>query len=87
MSDSGSEEMVTFRLAARDRAAIQRLIESGEFRNRSDFLRYAVKATLGTYGETRPKLDLELEGVDLPPNTHAREPRKGRARSTKGVNL
>jgi Arc/MetJ-type ribon-helix-helix transcriptional regulator len=86
MSAPGSEEMVTFRLAARDRAAIQRLIDSGEFRNRSDFLRYAVKATLATYGDAaRAKLDLELEGVDLPANTHARG--KPRARSTKGVNL
>lgn len=65
---SGIEEMVTFRLAPRDRAAIQRLIESGEFRNRSDFLRFAVKSALGEHepGTKRANVDLEMEGVDLP---------------------
>jgi Arc/MetJ-type ribon-helix-helix transcriptional regulator len=89
MASDGTDEMVTFRLAPRDRAGIQRLVASGEFRNRSDFLRYAVKATLAVYDELpRPKLDLDLEQVELPPNSHARDARpKGRARSNKGVNL
>lgn len=82
----GNDEMVAFRLAPRDRAAIQRLIEAGEFRNRSDFFRYAVKATLAVYGEKpAPKLDLDIEGVDLP--SHAPTRAKGRARQNKGVNL
>lgn len=76
--------MVTFRLAARDRASIQKLVEAGEFRNRSDFLRYAVKSVLGSYDDkTRAKLDLELEGVELPPNAA----RKTAPRGRKGVNL
>lgn len=81
------DEMVTFRLAARDRASIQKLVENGEFRNRSDFLRYAVKSTLQGYDDkTRAKLDLELEGVDLPAGA---PPRKAapRGRAGKGVNL
>lgn len=75
--------MVTFRLAPRDRAAIQRLIESGEFRNRSDFLRYAVKATLAAHGiQPRAPLDLSLEGVELPaPPTPSRARNRGTARS------
>lgn len=92
MASGPDEEMVTFRLASRDRAAIQKLVESGEFRNRSDFLRYAVKSTLVSTDErmrdekSRPKLDLHIEGVDLPPQN---APRKGtpRTRSGKGVNL
>lgn len=67
-----AEEMVAFRLAPRDRAAIQRLIEAGEFRNRSDFLRYAVKSTLGTLGAQTMLPDLHIEGVDLPKPDHAR---------------
>ena len=82
---SESEEMVTFRLAPRDRAAIQRLIETGEFRNRSDFLRYAVKSTLAVYGEAKPTLDLDLPGVELP--QHAPERAKSRGRANKGANL
>lgn len=58
--------MVAFRLAPRDRAAIQRLIDAGEFRNRSDFFRYAVKATLAAHGASPAPLDLSLEGVELP---------------------
>lgn len=85
MSD-GSDEMVTFRLAPRDRAAIQRLLDSGEFRNRSDFLRYAVKATLGEFEERpRARPDLEMEGIELPGNAATRA--KPRGRPAKGVNL
>lgn len=85
-SDASADEMVTFRLAPRDRAAIQRLIEQGEFRNRSDFLRYAVKATVAVYEDKAPaKLDLELDQVELP--THSTAPRKAARRSNKGVNL
>lgn len=74
--------MVTFRLAPRDRAAIQRLIEAGEFRNRSDFLRYAVKATLAAHGASTAPLDLSLEGVELPaPPTPTRARTGGTARS------
>lgn len=75
------EEMVTFRLAPRDRAAIQRLIDAGEFRNRSDFLRYAVKATLAAHGETAAPLDLSLEGVELPAPPTASRARNTRART------
>lgn len=61
------EEMVAFRLAGSDRKAIQRLIDAGEFRNRSDFFRFAVKNALAGYdGKTRTKMDLEMEGVELP---------------------
>ena len=84
---SDQDEMVAFRLAPRDRAAIQRLIEEGVFRNRSDFLRYAVKATLAEHArELRPKLDLDLEGVDLPAQA---PPQKARARASqrKEVNI
>lgn len=83
-----SDEMVAFRLGPRDRAAIQRLVETGEFRNRSDFLRYAVKTTLGEFEGRRPpraRLDLELEGVDLPASAAAKQRPAGRTR--KGVNL
>ena len=66
------EEMVAFRLAPRDRAAIQRLIDMGEFRNRSDFLRYAVKSTLGTLGPKTALPDLRMEGVELPKPDPAR---------------
>ena len=67
MTDSGDEEMVAFRLAPADRAAIQRLIERGEFRNRSDLFRHAVKNLLKDYPEARaPQLDLSMDGVELP---------------------
>ncbi|HUR70055.1 MAG TPA: hypothetical protein VM370_12490 [Candidatus Thermoplasmatota archaeon] len=82
------DEMVTFRLGPRDRAAIQRLVDAGEFRNRSDFLRYAVKATITTYDATKAdtkKLDLDIPQVDLPSHSPARKTARGR--STKGVNL
>lgn len=82
--------MITFRIAPRDRAAIQRLVEAGEFRNRSDFLRYAVRSTLDAMPDsraTKARVDLEIEGVDLPPQTGATSAR-GRARShRKGVHL
>lgn len=79
-----TDEMVTFRLGPKDRAAIQKLVEDGEFRNRSDFLRYAVKAGLKDYMPAQParsRLDLEVEGVELPAHAdaHARN-RGGRAR-------
>lgn len=86
MSEEDAAEMVTFRLAPRDREAIRRLIESGEFRNRSDFLRYAVKSTLAGYEpeKARAGLDLEIEGVDLP----AQQPSaRAKQRARKGVNL
>lgn len=82
-----SEEVVTFRLAPKDRAAIQRLVDAGEFRNRSDFLRYAVKTTVGEYeGGSRARLNLELEGVDLPAQ-HANRGKPRSARSGKGASL
>lgn len=84
------DEMITFRIAPKDRQAIQRLIEAGEFRNRSDFLRYAVRSALDQITGARapaPRLNLDLEGVELPPSGHAagaaaqrprpRAPRKG----------
>lgn len=80
-----TDEMVTFRLGPKDRAAIQKLVEEGEFRNRSDFLRYAVKAGLRevhlTHAATRSRAaDLDLEAVDLPQHGEAPRPRAGRAR-------
>lgn len=86
-SDGPGDDMVAFRLARRDRAAIQRLVDAGEFRNRSDFFRYAVKSTLGEFAEdrTRARLDLDIEGVDLPAHAPARG--KPRGRQAKGVNL
>lgn len=81
------EEIVTFRLAPRDREAIQRLVERGEFRNRSDFLRYAVKSTLESsqQGRARAELDLDLEGVDLPAQGARARPKVQRGQ--KGVRL
>lgn len=86
MADDG-EEIVTFRLAPKDRAAIQRLVDSGEFRNRSDFLRYAVKATLAEYEPgARARLNLDIEGVELPAQGAGRG-RPRAARAGKGVNI
>lgn len=88
MTSESDDEMVTFRLAARDRVSIQKLVENGEFRNRSDFLRYAVKSTLNSYDDkTRAKLDLEMEGVDLPTGGSAARKGTPRSRTGKGVNL
>ena len=67
---TADDEMVAFRLAANDRKTIRRLVDAGEFRNRSDFFRYAVKATLASYGSRLP--DLDIEGVELPAHTPAR---------------
>lgn len=80
------DEMVTFRLAPRDRAAIQRLIENGEYRNRSDFLRHAVKTALGDHepGQKRASVDLEMEGVDLPASSSRS---RSRTPSRKGSSL
>lgn len=90
MPDEASDEMVAFRLAPRDRAAIQRLIQAGEFRNRSDFLRYAVKATLAQHladaPPARAPLDLDLPGVDLPPQATRAQARR-RGMSHQEVNL
>lgn len=60
------DEIVTFRLAPADRRAIARLVEAGEYRSRSEFLRHAIKTALRDL-ELRGKvpLDLELEGVDI----------------------
>lgn len=66
VTDAGSDEIVTFRLAPKDRATIQRLVDEGEFRNRSDFLRYAVKAGLREFESgTRAKVDLDMEDYSL----------------------
>lgn len=78
-----TDEMVTFRLGPRDRAAIQKLVEEGEFRNRSDFLRYAVKTGLREVQlahATRARLDLDVEAVELPQHGEVARPRGGRAR-------
>lgn len=86
MPSEASDEMVAFRLAPRDRAAIQRLIDAGAYQNRSDFLRHAVRAALADEEpRTRARLDLDLEGVDLPPQeTRTRARSKA---SRKEVNL
>lgn len=79
MTDGSGEEMVAFRLAPADRAAIQRLIERGEFRNRSDLFRHAVKNLLKDYPAARlsPDLDLSMDSVELP-NVDAPNPARGR---------
>jgi Arc/MetJ-type ribon-helix-helix transcriptional regulator len=79
-----AEEMVAFRLPARDRAAIQRLVDDGHFHNRSDFLRYAIKSTLREHAASPRTPDLELEGVSLPEPAPAR---KAAPRARKEVNL
>ncbi len=81
MTDSDAEEIVTFRLAPSDRAAIQRLVEKGEFRNRSDFLRFAVKNGLRDYERTgaSARVDLGMEAYELPAHESA-APRGRRGR-------
>ncbi len=86
------DEIVTFRLGPRDRAAIQRLIDGGEFRNRSDFLRFAVKNVLDDYesrasADKKPRVDMEMDGIDI--SAGAGTPRGPRARPTsrKGLGL
>lgn len=82
MTDANAEEIVTFRLGPKDRAAIQRLVDEGEFRNRSDFLRYAVKTALKEHEHgpaIRAELDLDLEGYDIPTSAPAQRA-KGRGR-------
>ena len=73
------EEIVTFRLPRRDRAAIQRLVDGGAFQNRSDFLRTAIRLALRENGiaPTSRGLDLELESVDLPMHDAARPRARG----------
>ena len=83
MTDDG-EEMVAFRLAPADRAAIARLVEMGEFRNRSDFFRHAVKTALREYALPKPKLDLELEGVELPESGEPHARRSSRSAMKRG---
>jgi len=68
---------VTVRLPPRDRDAVRRLVEQGVFRNRSDFIRHAVKAALERYGAAPSVPDLTLEGVELPA---ADAPTRSRAR-------
>lgn len=85
MTSGQADEIVTFRLGPRDRAAIQRLVDEGEFRNRSDFLRYAVKSALrdlqSESATPRVAPDLELEGYELPtPEPEARRNASPRAR-------
>lgn len=77
---TADDEMVAFRLAASDRKSIRRLVDAGEFRNRSDFFRYAVKATLANYEKDRMSIDLDIEGVELPAHTPARASRGRSAR-------
>jgi len=80
-----ADEIVTFRLPAKDREAIQRLVDEGHYRNRSDFLRYAIKKTLH---EDVPRasagLDLEIEGVEL---TSGRNNQTRPANRRKGVRI
>lgn len=86
MSDGSDEEIVTFRLGPSDRAAIQRLVDKGDYRNRSDLLRHAVKTLLRDAGEpaSRAKeLDLNLEQVHLPTSAGPTARARGRARTTR----
>ena len=78
-----AEEMVAFRLPARDRAAIERLVDDGHFHNRSDFLRYAIKSTLRDYPASQTP-DLSMEQVSLPDHAPARQ---AAPRARKEVNL
>lgn len=89
MTDA-ADEIVTFRLGPKDRSTIRRLIESGEFRNRSDFLRYAVKNALREFDVAAPRapLDLELEDYKLPASDDATRKtgasgRRGRSEMTR----
>lgn len=85
--DGSDEEMVAFRLAPADRSAIERLVAMGEFRNRSDFFRYAVKSTLRDHPTARAALDLSLNGVELPESLEAPPSARGRtsgARNPRG---
>lgn len=85
------DEIVTFRLGPRDRAAIQRLIDGGEFRNRSDFLRFAVKSALDDHdarqGERKARAEMEMEGIELPPGVNAQRSARPRPAARKGVGL
>ena len=82
-----AEEMIAFRLGPKDRAAIAKLVKSGEFRNRSDFLRYAVKTALKEFPlDARAPIDLDFEGISLPEHAPGRSPRSA-PRARKGVNL
>lgn len=83
------DEMITFRIAPKDRQAIARLIEAGEFRNRSDFLRYAVRSTLENIHTTRDRArpDLEIEGVELPRAETTAANARARRGTRKGVGL
>lgn len=85
MSDE-AEDMIAFRLAPRDRAAIQRLVDQGAFRNRSDFLRYAVKTALKEAGASAVP-DLDFEGIHLPQHEPARARRAAGRGGRKEVNL
>jgi len=83
------EEMVAFRLPAKDRAAIQRLVAEGHFHNRSDFLRTAIKTYLREFEPpTPPQAPVlpDLEGVNLPDHAPAGRSRAA-PRARKGVNL
>ncbi|MFA5860565.1 MAG: ribbon-helix-helix domain-containing protein [Candidatus Thermoplasmatota archaeon] len=87
MTSGADEEMVAFRLGSRDRAAIKRLVDDGEFRNRSEFLRDAVKTSLRGYEKhtASAKLDLDLEQVELPSSHEPSSARAARAgRSSRG---
>jgi Arc/MetJ-type ribon-helix-helix transcriptional regulator len=77
-ANGSDEEIVTFRLPSRDRAAIQRLVEDGSYQNRSDLLRTAIRNLLREHGIPNTPLDLELEGVDLP----SAGPARARSRSS-----
>ena len=81
-----TDEMVTFRLGPKDRAAIAKLVEDGEFRNRSDFLRYAVKSGLKDFQPStmRGRMDLDLEATELPAHHEPARRSSGRARRGMG---
>lgn len=81
MPEGADDEIVTFRVARADRTAIERLVRSGFFRNRSEFLRHAIRLGLKEQDAT-PKLDLTLEGVELP--THQNTPARGAGRTRRG---
>lgn len=74
--------IVTVRLAPRDADSIDELVGDGEFRSRSDFIRYAIRAAL----DARQRADADaalrpLAGPGALPEPSAADRRTPRVRS------